>query len=102
MPYNSQSISFDDIQVDSVTSRLYHVERRPSEGGRAVTVDTIARNDVFGQDWNSRTGVEEYGGSCVIARDGVIFFSDYVKRRIFKVTGGGEPTPVTPGVWIQC
>ena len=92
-----QSISFDDIQVDPVTSKLYHVERRPAENGRAVTVDTLAQADVFGPDWNSRTGVEEYGGSCVIARDGVIFFSDYVHRRVYKVKAGNEPVPVTPG-----
>ena len=58
----------------------------------------MAKTDVFGSGWNSRTGVEEYGGSCIIARGGVILFSDYVKRNIFKVQAGGEPVAVTPGI----
>ncbi|KAH9035889.1 hypothetical protein EDB85DRAFT_1942156 [Lactarius pseudohatsudake] len=39
---SSQSISLVDVLLDLVTHKTYHIEGRPSEGGRAVIVDTIA------------------------------------------------------------
>ncbi|KAH9031137.1 hypothetical protein EDB85DRAFT_1960134, partial [Lactarius pseudohatsudake] len=38
----SSSISLVDVLLDLVTHKIYHIEGRPSEGGRAVIVDTIA------------------------------------------------------------
>lgn len=49
----------DEVIVDPVTSTVYHTERRPSEGGRNVLVNTETGLDVVGKGWNVRTGVQE-------------------------------------------
>lgn len=56
---NHQSSSIDDVIVDSVTSKIYHIEKRPAEGGRNVLVKTEESRDVFGKEWNCRSGVYE-------------------------------------------
>ncbi|KAI9440218.1 hypothetical protein BJY52DRAFT_523058 [Lactarius psammicola] len=58
------SISLVDVLLDPVTHKIYHIERRPSEGGRAVIVDTITNRDIFGSEWNATTKVHEYGGGA--------------------------------------
>ena len=103
-------ISYDDVLVDPIPSRvhpdangIYHIERRPSEGGRNVIVETAAKKDVFGKGWNSRTGVQEYGGASAIVYGGVVYFSNFEDGRVYKVDRndeGSEPVPVTPGEGI--
>lgn len=90
-------VSFDDVLVDSKTNAVYHLERRPSEGGRIVLVDSSSKKDVFGKGWNARTGVHEYGGASALVYAGVAYFSNFGDGRVYKVAGGAEPTPVTPG-----
>lgn len=87
------------MQIDAVTSQIYHVENRPSEGGRSVVVKTKDNADVFGPEWNARTAVHEYGGSASVIRDGVLFFSNYQDSRVYRMTveGDATPTPITPG-----
>ena len=82
--------------VDQVTKALYFIERRPGEGGRSVIIDASTGKDVFGKDWNARTGVHEYGGISTLAFDGVIYFSHFGDGRIYKIDNG-DPSPVTPG-----
>ncbi len=52
--------------MDPITSAIYHIEKRPAEGGRMVIVDTEKGEDVVGKEWNVRTAVHEvsdqYGG----------------------------------------
>lgn len=45
--------------VDPVTSKVYHLESRPSEGGRVVLVRTEDGVDIVGKEYNIRTGVQE-------------------------------------------
>ncbi|THH06289.1 hypothetical protein EW145_g4187 [Phellinidium pouzarii] len=75
----------DDVLVDPVTSTIYHLERRPSEGGRIVLVETVAGKDVFGPSWNARTGVQEYGGASAVVYSGVAYFSHFGDGRVYKV-----------------
>ena len=63
-----------DVFTDSVTSRVFHVEGRPSEKGRNTIIDTAAGTQIpgfeykaEGENWNARTGVHEYGGGQAIA-----------------------------------
>lgn len=49
----------DDVVVDPVTSKVYHLESRPSEGGRVVLVRTEDGVDIVGKEYNIRTGVQE-------------------------------------------
>lgn len=60
----------------------------------------MAGTDIFGPVWSSRTHVEEYGGSCIIAFDGTVFFSHDLDCRIYKVIKGDDPIAVTPGLLI--
>lgn len=49
----------EEVFVDPITSTVYHIEARPSEGGRSVIVKTEEGSDVVGKEWNTRTGVQE-------------------------------------------
>lgn len=86
-----------DVLLDPVTRKIYHIERRPSEGGRAVIVDTIDNKDIFGPVWNATTRVHEYGGGAAIVRDGTFYFSHSLDGRVYSLKYGSEPRAVTPG-----
>ncbi|KAI9436571.1 alpha/beta-hydrolase [Lactarius indigo] len=90
------SISLVDVLLDPVTHKAYHIERRPSEGGRAVIVDTIANKDIFGPEWNATTKVHEYGGGAAIIHDGTTYFSHSPDGRVYSFKDGSEPKAVTP------
>jgi hypothetical protein len=51
----SQSTSVDDVIVDRVKGTVYHLERRPKEGGRSVLVDTRTNKDLVPAGFNVRT-----------------------------------------------
>ena len=91
-----QSISLVDVLFDPVTRKIYHIEGRPSEGGRNVIVDTIANREVFGPDWDATTAVHEYGRGAAIVHDGTIYFS-HSDGRVYSFKNGSEPRAVTPG-----
>ncbi|KAG9044718.1 hypothetical protein FS837_007660 [Tulasnella sp. UAMH 9824] len=80
-----KTISVAEVHVDPVTNDIYHGESRPSEGGRIAIVNTKAGQDVFGPDWNARSGVHEYGGSAFAVRDGVIYFTDFKTKRLYVI-----------------
>ena len=80
----AQSISFESILlVDRVTGELFHVERRPSEGGRSVIVNSTSHKDLVDKNWNVRTGVHEYVGVAATVSNGIIFFSNYTDGCVF-------------------
>ncbi|KAF8147783.1 hypothetical protein K438DRAFT_1910525 [Mycena galopus ATCC 62051] len=83
------SVKLTDVVVDRVTSTVYHVESRPSEGGRGVLVESRSGRDLVGKPWNVRTGVHEYG---------VAYFSHFIDGRVYAVdvAEGNEPRAVTP------
>ncbi|EDR04235.1 uncharacterized protein LACBIDRAFT_304745 [Laccaria bicolor S238N-H82] len=85
-----------DVIVDAITSEVYHVKKRPSEAGRNVLVHTKLNKDVVGEGWNVRTGVQEYGGSAAVIHAGVIYFSHLPDGRIYRISDGNQPEPVTP------
>ena len=87
--------------MDRVTSQVYHVEGRPSEGGRSVLVHTESGSDVVGPTWNVRTTVHEYGGTPALVHNGVVYFSHLVDGRVYRVVDGKEPEAVTPGSRIS-
>lgn len=88
--------------VDPVTQRVYHIERRPTEGGRSVIVDTCSSTDLFkpGSSWNARSTVHEYGGGAAAAYGGVVYFCNVGDGRLYKFavteSASEEPSPVTP------
>ncbi|TDL23512.1 alpha/beta-hydrolase [Rickenella mellea] len=91
-----KSISIQDVIVDPITSTVYHIEGRPSEGGRNALVKTQEGVDVVKKGWNARTGVHEYGGAPAVVYDGIVYFSNFEDGRVYKIVGQGEPIAVTP------
>lgn len=84
--------------MDPVSSRVYHLEKRPSQG-RNVLVDTENNCDIFGLGWNARSGVHEYGGAAATVHDGVTYFSHWADGRVYRVKGKESPEAITPGDW---
>ncbi|KAI0731495.1 Alpha/Beta hydrolase protein [Fomitopsis betulina] len=85
-----------ELFVDPTTSAIYWIEGRPAEGGRDVIVDASKGQDVFGREWNARTGVQEYGGGPAIAYGGAVYFSNFVDNRVYRIAAGDDPKPITP------
>ena len=81
----TQGNPIDEVILDCSTKLPYHIERRPTEGGRCVLVDDITHKDVVGPDWNVRTGVQEYGGGAAIVKDGIVFFSNFGDGRVYHL-----------------
>ncbi|KAG5715192.1 Dipeptidyl peptidase family member 6 [Termitomyces sp. T112] len=85
------------LVVDPISSKLYHLEARPSEGGRITIIDTPSGTDLTpSKDWNVRTGVHEYGGGAAIAYGETLYFSNLVDGRVYRLKEGGSPEAVTP------
>ncbi|KZT18188.1 alpha/beta-hydrolase [Neolentinus lepideus HHB14362 ss-1] len=82
--------------VDAARSIPYHVEARPSEGGRCVVVRSDTSHEIFGRKWDARTSVQGYGGAAAIVYNGITYFSNAVDGRIYQVRGDEEPEPITP------
>ncbi|KAF7329062.1 Peptidase-S9 domain-containing protein [Mycena kentingensis (nom. inval.)] len=90
------SVRLAEVVVDSGSGKVYHLEGRPSEGGRNVLVASETGQDAVGKEWNVRSGVHEYGGAPAVVHNGVIYFSHIGDGRVYMQTVGGEALPVTP------
>ncbi|KIJ37734.1 hypothetical protein M422DRAFT_33621 [Sphaerobolus stellatus SS14] len=90
------STVIDYLFVDKDNGQVYHVEKRPSEGGRSAIVNTTHQQDVLEKDWDSRTGVHEYGGVPATAKNGVLYFSSNSDRRVYEAEGKATPKAITP------
>ncbi|MDA8310073.1 MAG: prolyl oligopeptidase family serine peptidase [Actinomycetota bacterium] len=84
---------------------VYWTEARPSEGGRQVLVRLPVGGrepeDVIPPGFSARTTVHEYGGLCVAlghdpARGDTVYFTNHADQRVYRVTPGGVPVPLTP------
>ncbi|KAF7293201.1 Peptidase-S9 domain-containing protein [Mycena chlorophos] len=90
--------AFVDLLVDSKTSSVYHIEKRPAERGRNTLVETATGKDLTSGDWDVRSSVNGYGGAPAIVHDGVVYFSHAPDGRVYKVASSLEcvPEPITP------
>jgi dipeptidyl aminopeptidase/acylaminoacyl peptidase len=109
-PYGSWAspITAESIARGSVTlaepalanGRVWWVEGRPLEGGRQVIVsaalDGSDRRDAIPDGFSARTRVHEYGGGVFVVDGQSLFFSNDDDGRVYRVTGGGAPEPITP------
>ncbi|MGC8465131.1 MAG: prolyl oligopeptidase family serine peptidase [Acidimicrobiales bacterium] len=81
-------------------STLLWTEGRPQEGGRSVIVRRHADGtitDVLPAPFSARTLAHEYGGSCHVEHNGVVYFTNFDDQRIYQVIAPHvKPTPVTP------
>ncbi|KAJ6524429.1 alpha/beta-hydrolase [Mycena vulgaris] len=87
---DTEQPDFVDIFVDPITSAVYHIEKRPAEGGRNALVHTETGRDVTGADFNVKTTVNGLGGAPAIVHDGVVYFSHGKDGRVYKVNVNGS------------
>ena len=92
------SVALSGVEVGA--EAVWWVESRPAEAGRQVIVrcepDGSGRGDVFGGGFSARTRVHEYGGGVFAVVEGDVVFSNDADGRVYRVTPGGEPAPLTP------
>ena len=91
------AVRFGDVLTAGGT--MYWVEGRPQEQGRYV----IARrtpdgkiDDILPTPYSARTTVHEYGGGAITASGGVVYFTNYADQRLWQLTPGQTPRPITP------
>jgi dipeptidyl aminopeptidase/acylaminoacyl peptidase len=75
--------------------RVWWQETRPESGGRT----TIMRSgtELLPAPWNARTRVHEYGGrSYLPLPDGDLVFANYDDQRLYRLSEGRTPLPLTP------
>src|SRR5690242_14224269 len=78
---------------------IYWIELRPTEGGRGVLIRRTPdgqTTEVTPAPFNVRTRVHEYGGGAYLAAQGVVYFSNFADQRLYRITDGGAPEPLTP------
>jgi dipeptidyl aminopeptidase/acylaminoacyl peptidase len=100
----SQGIRLSSVAIDG--DDIYWVEGRPQEGGRNVLVRRRpdgSTADATPADFNARTRVHEYGGGACLVSAGVIYASNFVDQRLYRIDASraSEPVPITPeGRWF--
>ena len=78
---------------------IYWLEGRPKEGGRQALVHRLAAGsmeDVSPSGVNVRDRVHEYGGGAYVADGGVVWYSDFSDRRLFRRDPDGSLRAITP------
>ncbi|KAJ7235098.1 Alpha/Beta hydrolase protein [Mycena haematopus] len=79
-----------DILVDPLTSKVYHIEKRPAEGGRDTLLETETGREITVGNWDVKTKVNGYGGAPAIVHGGVVYFSHVRDGRVYKVHTDGS------------
>jgi len=77
----------------------YWTEMRPAERGRYVIVRRTPGgqiSDITPPPFSARTRVHEYGGGSYSVLHGVVYFSNFVDQRLYRLEPGAEPHPTTP------
>jgi len=98
----SGSIGLSQPLMDG--SDVYWIEMRPTEGGRSVIVKHDASgvvSDLNPQPLNARTRVHEYGGGDYTVREGTVYFSNFSDQRLYAVSVGASPQPITPATEMR-
>ncbi|MBV9688114.1 MAG: prolyl oligopeptidase family serine peptidase [Ktedonobacteraceae bacterium] len=101
-PITSELITSGSIRLASIVldgQDVYWSESRPTEKGRTVIVCRVVDDkttDVIPPAFNARTRVHEYGGGAFTASNGVLYFSNFADDRLYRLSPGSEPTPITP------
>ena len=115
-PISAQTVAAQGLRLGFVAldgDDIYWLEGRPHEGGRNVLVKRSADGaiaDVTPRDHNVRSRVHEYGGGAYVVSNGVVYYSNFVDQRIYRIAGSrgaktprdaDPPEPITPeGNWF--
>lgn len=84
--------------------RLFWLESRPLESGRAVLVKAPEKDgdeavDITPKDFSVRTTAQEYGGGAFTIKGDTVIFSNYKDQRLYKQSiqsRDTSPSPLTP------
>jgi dipeptidyl aminopeptidase/acylaminoacyl peptidase len=92
------AVGLSDVTVEG--GRVYWVESRPGEAGRAVLVAAPAVGgsgpaDVTPVGFSVRTRVHEYGGRCYCVHGSTVVFSNWADQRLWVIRDGAAPAPLT-------
>jgi dipeptidyl aminopeptidase/acylaminoacyl peptidase len=82
-----------------VGSEIWWSELRPAEQGRTAVCRHVDGEvqPVLPAPFNARTRVHEYGGGAWTATaDGDLVFAEFSDQRVYRLTPGGAPVPLTP------
>ena len=93
----ASALGLSELQLDGET--VYWTELRPGEGGRTVLVRRTTDgqiSDVTPAPFHARTRVHEYGGGSFLAAGGAVYFSNFADQRLYRVSDGAAPEPLTP------
>jgi dipeptidyl aminopeptidase/acylaminoacyl peptidase len=85
--------------LDVVDGDLVWIELRPTDGARQVVVRCAPGRppvDLIPPPFSARTSVHEYGGAPFAVSGDTCWFVNFADQRIWAVSGGGEPRPLTP------
>jgi dipeptidyl aminopeptidase/acylaminoacyl peptidase len=90
----AQGLRFGGVRIDG--GDVYWLEGRPAEGGRTVLVRRTPDGrcqDVTPAPFNVRTRVHEYGGGAYTVADGVVYFSNFIDQRVYRVAPAPALSP---------
>ncbi|MEV4667868.1 S9 family peptidase [Microbacterium sp. LWO12-1.2] len=98
-PFSAASVAVSSPRFDGarfVGEEIWWGESVPTEGGR-VTVRSSTGREVLQGPWSARSRVHEYGGGAWTADpDGILYFVDARDQRVYRRSGDGDITPLTP------
>lgn len=98
-PFSPAAVAASSPRVDGaafVGDEIWWGESVPAEGGR-VTVRSSSGREMLPSPWSARSRVHEYGGGAWTAdQDGALYFVDARDQRVYRLTSGAEPQPLTP------
>lgn len=101
-PITADSIVAGTIGLGSIVldnQDTYWIEARATEAGRNVIVRSSTDGkitDVTPSPFNVRNRVHEYGGGSFTVKDGIIYFSNFSDRRIYRQIPDSQPQALTP------
>lgn len=91
-----RAVGVAEVQLDG--DDIYWLETRPAEGGRMVVVargpdGTVTDRTPAG--FNTRTRVHEYGGASYTVLQGVVYGSNFLDNRLYRMAPHQEPQALT-------
>lgn len=98
-PFTASTVAASSPRIDGarfVGTEIWWGESVPQEKGR-VSVRSSSGSEILPAPWSARSRVHEYGGGAWEA-DGerTLYFVDAASQRVYKVTPGADPLPLTP------
>lgn len=83
-----KTTNLSEVQIDSLTQKMYWLESRPSEKGRSVVCRFDKHKvDLIPQPFNARSKVHEYGGASYVVFNDLLFFVNADDQNIYQVEG---------------